>query len=78
MMQSLVTSLHVELSDIAQLSNLQKKYTTMVIQLQPWLYESPGVAELNSCKKEIKSFKSMLRHKIADKQDAVEVGNGKK
>ena len=73
MLHSLVQSLHSEMTDITQLNGLQRKYAAMVIQLQPWLCESPGVKDLTDCKKEIKSLKSQLRHKLADKQDAIEV-----
>lgn len=48
------------------------------LRVQPWLQEKPDLSEYQTIRKKIKSLKSRLRHKLADKQDLEEEGEREK
>ena len=76
MLKTLIAQVKCELADIVQLETLRLEYLGLQMQLGHWLVEQPSVSELKAVRQTIKALKSRLRHTLADKQDAEEVGGG--
>lgn len=62
-----------KLEQLDKLRQLKCHYDTLQQQLQPWLTNKPDLNELHSLRKTLRSLKSKLRHRLADKQDLEEV-----
>jgi len=62
-----------ELANIDQLLSQHDASQRLAQQLEEWLEMKPDLTTLVSVRKTIKSLKSKLRHKLADKQDLEEV-----
>ncbi|BFZ03297.1 hypothetical protein BsWGS_06335 [Bradybaena similaris] len=73
---SLVQALLRELSDEAMcvdhLSKVLHEFSALKEQITPWLDTKPSTDELQKVKGKLKSLKSKLRHRLADKVDAEE------
>ena len=72
-LKTIVNEICSELTDIERLVALRADYSLLASQLVCWLEDKPNVVELQGVRKTIKSLKSKLRHKLADKQDLEEV-----
>jgi hypothetical protein len=69
----LINDMMAELKNIDQLAAMQDAYSTMKASLINWLDEKPDLVPLQTNRKNFKSLKSKLRHKLADKHDVEEV-----
>lgn len=72
LVQVLLRELNEEVSCVQHLSNVLREFASMKEQISPWLNTSPNMEELQVVRAKLKSLKSGLRHKLADKVDAEE------
>lgn len=72
LVQVLLQELNEEVSCVQHLSNVLREFASMKEQISPWLNTSPNMEELQVVRAKLKSLKSGLRHKLADKVDAEE------
>ncbi|XP_068724825.1 serine/threonine-protein kinase 31-like isoform X1 [Montipora capricornis] len=62
-----------EIAEIQELrGNLEEKYRNLKIDMAPWLWSKPDVKKISDVRKTIKSLRSRLRHRLADKKDLEE------
>ena len=74
LVQALLRELNEEVSCVKHLSNVLQEFASLREQISPWLNSTPNTEELQAVRAKLKSLKSGLRHKLADKVDAEEVG----
>ncbi|CAG5115231.1 unnamed protein product, partial [Candidula unifasciata] len=72
LVQALLRELSEEAMCVDHLSNVLHEFSALKEQISPWLDAKPSTAELQTVKGKLKSLKSKLRHKLADKMDAEE------
>jgi len=70
--QSLKKCLDAEKDEIRQVQSLKEEYTLLKQIIAPWLNEKPSLLHVLNIRKTIKTLKSKLRHKLADKVDLEE------
>ncbi|KAK6170857.1 hypothetical protein SNE40_019152 [Patella caerulea] len=69
LVQSLYKELQQERSCIDNYTQLLTEFQQMITDIEPWLNCKPSTTELQSTRKTLRSLKSKLRHRIADKED---------
>ena len=78
-MASLVQMVQCDLkADILCANNfirLESEFRFLRTGMEAWLDRKPSVEKLVENRQALRSLKSKLRHKLADKHDAEEVGN---
>ncbi|GFS04062.1 serine/threonine-protein kinase 31 [Elysia marginata] len=72
LVQVLLRELSEEVNSVQHLSNVLVEFASLRDQISPWLYTTPNTEELQAVRAKLKSLKSGLRHKLADKVDAEE------
>ena len=73
--RALVKALSSEKQTLVSLVQLCEQFSCRADQLHPWLNNRPDVSSMQSLMKEIKTLRSKLRHKLADRRDMEEVAN---
>ncbi|XP_078366669.1 serine/threonine-protein kinase 31-like isoform X1 [Oculina patagonica] len=72
-LKALAMELNRELADIQELrDNLMTKYRSLQADMSPWLEAKPDVKKMGEVRRAIKSLRSRLRHRLADKKDLEE------
>ncbi|KAI8796750.1 serine/threonine-protein kinase 31 [Biomphalaria glabrata] len=72
LVQIVLTELREESNCLEHLTKVLNEFTSLKKQISPWINKTPSIAELQSVRTKLKSLKSKLRHKLADKMDAEE------
>lgn len=73
--KALISELSKELQDVRELrDNLVINYRTLQADMGKWLETKPDIKKAIEIKRIIKTLRSRLRHRLADKKDLEEVG----
>ncbi|XP_005100543.1 serine/threonine-protein kinase 31 isoform X1 [Aplysia californica] len=70
--QLLLQDLRQESACVDQLTSMLSEFSAMREAVTPWLHSAPSLDKLQAVRSKLKSLKSKLRHKLADKADAEE------
>lgn len=70
---AILKELHGEIGVLDNCRQFMGEFTNMKAGIQPWLDTEPNFEEIQECRKTIRTLKSKLRHKEADRQDMEEV-----
>ena len=73
MLQALEKDLQIEISSIENVQKLAADFSQLKREIEPWLETRPNVDELLDMRKTLRSLRSKLRHRLADKEDVEEV-----
>ncbi|XP_067052190.1 serine/threonine-protein kinase 31-like isoform X5 [Acropora muricata] len=72
-LKTLVSEHKTEIAGIEHLrDHLLEKYRNLKIAIMPWLESKPDVKKIDDVRRTIKSLRSRLRHRLADKKDLEE------
>ncbi|XP_073232753.1 serine/threonine-protein kinase 31-like [Porites lutea] len=70
---TLITEIEREVSDIKELrDHLVANYRNLQADMTPWLGSKPDIKKVGDVRRKIKSLRSRLRHRLADKKDLEE------
>lgn len=70
---TLITEIEREISDIKELrDHLVANYRNLQADMTPWLGSKPDIKKVGEVRRKIKSLRSRLRHRLADKKDLEE------
>jgi len=71
--KALIIDLKREMADIQELrDNLVSRYKRIQTDMSPWLDTKPDLKKVGEVRRTIKSLRSRLRHRLADKKDLEE------
>jgi len=72
---SILNELRGELKTMENLQTVVTDFKQLQSSIEPWLDAKPSLSGITEKRKAIRSLKSKLRHKEADRQDLEEVGH---
>jgi hypothetical protein len=70
---AILNELHGEIGVLDNFRQFMAEFSQMKAGIEPWLDTKPNFDGVQECRKNIRSLKSKLRHKEADRQDMEEV-----
>ncbi|XP_021374415.1 serine/threonine-protein kinase 31-like isoform X2 [Mizuhopecten yessoensis] len=75
---AILKELRGEMKTLENLKGVASDFTNLKSSIEPWLEARPNLESITDRRKAIRSLKSKLRHKEADRQDIEESGDGTK
>ncbi|XP_033750766.1 serine/threonine-protein kinase 31-like isoform X2 [Pecten maximus] len=73
---AILKELRGEMKTLENLKGVASDFTNLKSSIEPWLEARPNLGSITERRKAIRSLKSKLRHKEADRQDLEESGDG--
>ncbi|XP_060063477.1 serine/threonine-protein kinase 31-like [Ylistrum balloti] len=73
---AILKELRGEMKTLENLKGVASDFTSLKSSIEPWLEARPNLESITERRKAIRSLKSKLRHKEADRQDLEESGDG--
>ncbi|XP_069123904.1 serine/threonine-protein kinase 31-like isoform X2 [Argopecten irradians] len=73
---AILKELRGEMKTLENLKGVASDFTNLKSSIEPWLEARPNLENITDRRKAIRSLKSKLRHKEADRQDLEESGDG--